>query len=147
MSAIQKWAIGYATLFLTVVAMGHIPFFVDSHGLLLGGFRIDFVDDVLHGVSGLWAAYAAWKSPAASRFYFRAFGTFYTFDAFLGFLTGYGSLDLLTAQFGANAGYSMHHVGHNIAVNLPHFIIGPLAMLVGFVFYQSLAKHGKKKAK
>ncbi len=133
-SAIQKWAWGYAVLFVGVVSLGYIPGFTDSDGMLFGLFNIDRVDDALHLFSGLWAAFAALRSPKASRFYFRAFGIFYTADAFLGLFTGYAFTDLLLGRFGANAGHSMMMLQENIAVNLPHFLIGPIALILGFLF-------------
>lgn len=136
MTTIQKLAFGYCALFVSVVAIGYIPGFTDDQGLLLGGFKIDPIDDVLHLGSGIWAGWAAWKSAKASKFYFRAFGTFYTADAFLGFFTGFSFMDFVSLNFTANAGYSFFNFTQNFLVNLPHFIIGPIAMLIGFKFYQ-----------
>lgn len=131
---IQKLAWAYCALFVGVVALGYIPGFTDDQGLLLGSFRIDPVDDVLHLTSGIWAGWAAFKSANASRFYFRVFGTFYTLDAFLGFFTGFAFVDFMTLNFTANAGYSIYNLQDNILINLPHFILGPIAMLIGFKF-------------
>ena len=132
-SPIQLFAWVYAILFLTVVSLGYIPGFTDGSGMLFGLFHIDIRDDVLHSLSGLWAAYAAWKSPQAAKFYFRAFGIFYTSDAFFGFFTGYAFVDIITGAWGANAGYAMSNMSHNFAANFPHFIIGPLAILASFL--------------
>lgn len=131
---IQKLAFAYCVLFVGVVALGYIPRFTDSEGLLFGSFKIDPVDDVLHLTSGIWAGWAAFKSAGASRFYFRVFGTFYTLDAFLGFFTGFAFVDFITLNFTANAGYSIYNLTDNILINLPHFILGPIAMLIGFKF-------------
>lgn len=139
MSMMQKLAWGYFALFVGVVALGYIPGFVDDQGLLFGSFKIDPVDDVLHLGSGLWAGWAAFKSTKASAFYFRAFGTFYTADAFLGFFTGFAFVDFATLNFTANQGYSIYNVTENFLVNLPHFIIGPIAMLIGFKFSKRFA--------
>lgn len=138
MHTIQKLAWGYAALFFSVVAVGYIPGFTDSQGYLFGSFKIDPIDDVVHGVSGTWAALSAWQSASASRFFFRAFGSFYTLDAFVGFFTGYAIIDILTANFTANAGFSITDFGSNFLVNAPHFIIGPLAMFIGFILYRTL---------
>lgn len=143
MKRLQKLAWVYAIGFFLVVLSGHVPGLSTKSGLLLGGFNIDLVDDILHSLSGLWAAWSAWKSPLASRFYFRAFGTFYTADAFLGFFTGYAFTDFITGRWDANAGYSLANVGYNLAVNAPHFIIGPVALYIGFYYSRKLNEKHK----
>ncbi len=132
MTLLQKLAIVYAFGFFGIVLLGYIPGATDDQGLLLGAFKIDPVDDVLHLFSGLWALIAGIKSRNAAQFYFRAFGIFYTSDAFLGFFSGYSYMDFLTQNWNANEGYSLSNIGENIAVNLPHFILGPLAVYIGF---------------
>lgn len=139
-SSMQKLAWFYAVLFFSVVAVGYIPGAKDSAGNLFGLFHIDLRDDFLHGFSCLWATYAALKGAESSRFYFRAFGSFYTTDAFVGFFTGYAIIDLALGRFGANAGYDMSNIVHNIYVNAPHFVIGPLAMFIGFYLSKKLMK-------
>ena len=126
MTNIQRLAALYALMFLGVVSLGYIPGFTDENGLLLGLFKIDPIDDVLHGASGLWAALSAWHSAKASRFYFRAFGTYYTADAVIGLITGWSSLDPQT----------------NVAINLPHLILGPLALAIGFLWHRRLSTKG-----
>ncbi len=130
MHVYQKLAWGYALLFFFVVSLGYIPGLTNNQGLLLGGFKIDPIDDLLHGGSALWAAVAAWHSAKQSRSYFRWFGSFYTLDAFVGFFTGFAILDHLTGHVDTNTHYSIWNVGTNLAVNLPHFIIGPLALFI-----------------
>ena len=132
LSAIQKWAWGYAALFAFVVGVSHAPGLTDANGYLLGQFHIDPIDDVVHAVSGIWAAIAAWRSRAASRFYFLAFGTFYTADAFIGLFTGRSFLELLTT-FSMESGYNPADVLGNLPANLPHFFIGPGALLIGLL--------------
>jgi hypothetical protein len=124
MTLIQKLAWAYALGFIFVVSLGYIPGFTDDAGLLFGLFKIDPIDDVVHTASGIWAAYAAWKSVRHSVFYFRAFGLFYSLDAVAGLIRGWSSLD----------------VGTNLAVNLPHIIIGGFALLVGFVLAKRYIK-------
>ena len=138
MTAIQKLGWAYCVLFVSVVAIGYIPGFTDDQWLLLGGCKIDPVDDLLHLGSGIWAGYAAWKSAEASKVYFKVFGTFYTADAFLGFFTGYGFTDFVTLNLAANQGYAFSNITQNFLVNLPHFILGPLAMLIGFKLSKKL---------
>lgn len=138
-SQIQQCAWIYSLLFLGVVVAGYTPG-LSENGLLLGAFKIDVRDDVLHTLSGIWAAYSAWKSPKAAWFYFRAFGIFYTADAFLGFFSGYAFVDLVTGHFNANEGYSFNNFNENLNHNLPHFIIGPLAIVASFVLKRTPQK-------
>lgn len=147
MNFYQKLAWGYALLFLFVVSLAYIPGLTNDQGLLLGGFKIDPIDDLLHGGSALWAAIAAWHSTKESRRYFQWFGSFYTLDAFVGFFTGLTILDVLTRHFDANIGYSFSNIGTNFAVNLPHFIIGPLALFIGYLFKPSKKLMARKNKK
>lgn len=149
MTTLQKLAWVYAIGFFLVVAVGYVPGFKDEQGLLFGGFKIDLIDDVLHFGSGAWAAIAAWRSAKASEYYFKLFGSFYTLDACIGFFTGYAILDLVIGNWTANAGYMLTDVATNLAVNLPHFILGPLAMYIGFVVSKNsdVKKHAPKKTK
>lgn len=138
MTTIQKLAWFYAFGFFFIVLIGHVPGTTDSNGLLFGGFSIQPIDDLLHGASGAWAAWAAWHSAKESRRYFRWFGTFYTTDACIGFFTGYAILDFVTGNWGANANYHMSHITENFLINLPHFIIGPVALWIGYRYSKHL---------
>lgn len=128
MKSIRIFAWIYAALFLTVVALGYIPGLTNADGQLLGLFKIDPVDDIVHLISGIWAAVAAWRSTRASIFYFRTFGTIYSLDAVFGLLFGEGILD---------AGIIRHGItdldmATKIATNMPHIVIGGLALIIGF---------------
>jgi hypothetical protein len=112
-----------------VVAIGYVPSFEDAQGNLFGLFKLDLYDDSLHFASGLWAGIAAWLSRRAAANYFRLFGPLYFLDGVFGLFTGsgyldggiflYGPLDLpLQTRFFAN---------------LPHLLIGGLAIWVGYV--------------
>jgi hypothetical protein len=121
------WA--YAALFVGVTALGYIPQFLDSQGQLFGLFKLQWWDDALHLGSGLWAAVAAWHSYNASRTYFRIFGPLYFFDGVLGLLTGSGYLDLGIILHGPMA----MPIATKVAMNVPHILIGGVAILVGYV--------------
>ena len=121
------WA--YFALFILVVAIGYVPAFEDEQGNLFGLFKLDLYDDSLHLASGLWAGIAAWLSRRATANYFKLFGPLYFLDGVFGFFTGsgyldggiflYGPLDLpLETRFFAN---------------LPHLLIGGIAIWVGYV--------------
>jgi hypothetical protein len=130
MTKLQKLAAGYALLFFLVVAVGWVPAFKDASGALFGLFHLELKDDLLHGFSAVWAGFAAWRSWSASRFYFRTFGPIYFFDGVLGLLTGSGFLDLGIFQHGM---LDLPFITRFFA-NLPHLIIGGLAIAIGAYF-------------
>jgi hypothetical protein len=129
MDKVRAFGWVYCLGFVLVVAVGHVPAFNDAQGRLFGLFSLDLYDDSLHLASGIWAAIAAWRSYGAARIYFRLFGPLYFLDGVFGFFTGsgyldggiflYGPLDLpLATRFFAN---------------LPHLVIGGLAIWIGYV--------------
>ncbi len=134
----QKLAWVYAGLFLAVVALGYIPGLTNEHGQLLGLFHIELKDDILHLGSAIWAALAAWTSARAATFYFKLFGPIYFFDGVCGFLFGQGYLDFGIFRFGPTPLPLMTRIGANI----PHIIIGGLAIIIGYWVSQRLAKQG-----
>ena len=136
MNMIRKLAWVYAVLFVGVVALGYIPGLTDDQGLLLGLFSIQLKDDLLHLGSAIWAALAALHSTGASLFYFRLFGLLYFFDGICGLLFGQGYLDLGILLYGPRSLDLMTRIGANI----PHILIGGIALLIGFVFYRRWEK-------
>jgi hypothetical protein len=133
---IRKLAWVYAALFVGVVALGYIPGLTDDQGRLLGLFHIELKDDLLHLGSGLWAAIAAWYSTRAALFYFRLFGLVYFFDGVCGLLFGQGYLDFGIFLFGPTP----LDLATRIGANIPHLLIGGIAILIGFVFSRRWAK-------
>ncbi len=127
-SILQKVAFAYSALFIIVVLMGYVPAFVDAEGYLFGVFHIDPIDDIVHLVSGLWALLAGLKGRNSAIFYFRLFGTIYFLDGVLGVLFGKGFLDF--AIFLSVPGIS--DMATRIAANIPHIVVGGLAMIIGF---------------
>lgn len=121
------WA--YALLFVGVTALGYIPAFLDAQGNLFGLFKLQWWDDALHLGSGLWAAIAAYSSYGATRTYFRIFGPLYFLDGVLGLATGMGYLDLGIILHGPMA----LPLATRIAMNVPHILIGGIAILAGYV--------------
>lgn len=129
MDRVRAFGWAYFALFVLVVAIGYVPAFEDAQGNLFGLFKLDLYDDSLHLASGLWAGIAAWLSRRAAANYFKLFGPLYFLDGVFGFFTGsgyldggiflYGPLDLpLETRFFAN---------------LPHLLIGGIAIWVGYV--------------
>lgn len=129
MKTVRAFAWAYALLFVGVTALGYIPAFLDDQGNLFGLFKLQWWDDALHLGSGLWAAIAAYTSYSASRTYFRIFGPLYFLDGVLGLLTGSGYLDLGIILHGPMA----MPLETRIAMNVPHILIGGVAILVGYV--------------
>jgi hypothetical protein len=127
---VRTWAWVYAGLFVFVVAIGYIPGFKDADGNLFGLFSLQWYDDALHLASGIWAAIAAWSSARASLLYFRLFGVVYLFDGVLGLMAGVGYLDAGIFICGPQA----LDLQTRFFANLPHLLIGGIAVLVGFVF-------------
>lgn len=136
MNTIRRLAWAYAALFVGVVALGYIPGLTDEQGQLLGLFRIELKDDLLHLASALWAALAAWHSTRAALFYFRLFGLVYFFDGVVGLLFGQGYLDLGILLYGP----AQLDLATRIGANIPHLLIGGIAILIGFVFYRRWEK-------
>jgi hypothetical protein len=135
MDRVRAFGWAYCVLFILVVAIGYVPAFEDSQGNLFGLFKLDLYDDSLHLASGLWAGIAAFLSRRAAANYFKLFGPLYFLDGVFGFFTGsgyldggiflYGPLDLpLETRFFAN---------------LPHLLIGGIAIWVGYVLARRTA--------
>jgi hypothetical protein len=136
MTKIQKLGWAYVLMFIIVVAVGYIPFFVNDDGMLFGLFSIELKDDLLHLGSALWAAIAAWHSPRQTIYYFKLFGVIYFGDAIVGLLTTRGYLDL---GIFLNAAYELT-LWERIGANLPHILIGGIAIYIGFFYSKKLAK-------
>ena len=127
--SLQKLAWLYAALFVGVVAINYVPFLKDSQGRLCGLFKLDWWDDALHLGSAIWAGWAAWRSPRASRLYFQIFGPVYLMDGIVGLIFGQAYLDLGIFLFGP-ADYPLLS---RIGANAPHILIGGFAVYIGYV--------------
>jgi hypothetical protein len=127
---IRLFGWGYFALFVLVVISGLMPQLQDDQGRQFGLFTLDLYDHSLHLASGIWAAVAAWWSASAARSYFRLFGPLYFLDGVLGLITGSGYLDLGIFLYGP---IDMPLVTKFFA-NLPHFVIGGLAIWAGYFY-------------
>lgn len=128
----------YAAIFALVVVLGYVPGVDDSQGRMFGLFRIDPIDDALHLASAAWAAFAAWHSARQAVVFFRWFGAIYFLDGLVGALVGKGFLD--GALFMDGPGIA--GVGTRIAANVPHMLLGAVAMYVGFVMAKKWQAQG-----
>lgn len=125
----QKLAWGYAAMFVGIASLSYIPGLTDASGSLFGLFSLQIHDDLLHLGSGIWAGWAAWRSAQAATLYFKLFGAIYSLDAVLGLLFGQGYLDAGIFRLGITP----LDIVTKIATNLPHVLIGGIALLIGFV--------------
>lgn len=128
-STLQRLAIFYSALFIGVVALNYVPQIHDADGNMFGLFHLDLIDDALHIGSALWALLAGLSSYTASRFYFRWFGLAYLLDGVLGILAGKGYLDLGIFM----AGPGIVGLSTRIAANIPHIVLGGVAVVAGFL--------------
>lgn len=135
MNLIRKLGWVYAAMFLAIAALSYIPGLKDSQGLLFGLFSLQLHDDLLHAGSAVWAALAAMRSTWATRFYFQLFGLVYFLDGIVGLLFGEAYLDLGILRFGPQPYPWLHKIGANI----PHILIGGIAILIGFVISRRVA--------
>ncbi|MGQ0602467.1 MAG: hypothetical protein ACT4QE_12335 [Anaerolineales bacterium] len=132
---IRQLAIVYALMFFFIASLAHLPGFVDAEGYTFGLFRLELHDDLLHLFSGLWAAFAAWRSTQQSVLYFRLFGLIYFFDGVMGVIFGQGYLDAGIFRFGPTA----IELTTKLAANAPHLAIGGIAIAIGFMLSRRYA--------
>jgi hypothetical protein len=136
MNIIRLCAWAYVALFCVVVATGYVPAFIDQNNMILGLFRRTWYADGLHLASAVWAAAAAATSTRASATFFRIFGPLYFLDGVLGLVTGSGYLD-----FGIfiNGVLSLP-LKTRVLANVPHLLIGGVAIVVGYLLVPRYAK-------
>ena len=127
----------YALMFFFIASLAYIPGLADSDGQLFGLFSLDLYDDALHFASGLWAAIAASMSTRAATLYFKIFGPLYGLDGVVGLIFGQAYLDGGLFLYGI-APYAF---GIKFAANLPHIIIGGLAVYIGYVVSRQVADY------
>jgi hypothetical protein len=127
----------YAIMFFILGSLSYIPWINDDHGMTLGIFSLQWYDDLLHYGSGIWAAIAAWRSFKDSVFYFKLFGTIYALAGVMGFFLGQGYLDGgIFLQ-----GITPLDLGTRFFANIPHILIGGIAMYIGFVLSRRVAQY------
>lgn len=107
----------FGAVFLVLGVLGFVPGFTPD-GHLLGIFDVDTFHNIIHLSSGVVALFAGFKSEAASRLYFQAFGIVYGLVAILGFV--YMDREILGL------------VANNMADNLLHVAIAGSALTLGF---------------
>ena len=128
MDRVRAFGWAYFLMFILIAAIDFVPAFTDDAGRLFGLFTLDLYDNSLHLASGLWAGAAAFWSAGAARAYFRLFGPLYFLDGLMGLAVGSGYLD------GGIFLYGMLDLPLQIRffANLPHLLIGGIAIWVGY---------------
>jgi hypothetical protein len=106
-SVIQKCAIGFAAVFLTVYLLDYVPGIMDQNGLMFGLYHMSRLIDLGHLAAGSLGLIAGLISARTARIYFWLLGLAYTADVIIYFLGHLNSLSLKT----------------NFLANLPHIII------------------------
>lgn len=127
------WA--YFVLFVILVGMNFIPFLYAENGMLFGSFRLEPIGNWLHVLSGAWALGAVLYSRAACLFYFRVFGSAYFLDGLVGLFAGRAYLNLRVFDPNAEPVASLMT---RFILNVPHLVIGGLAMYIGFALFKNL---------
>lgn len=128
-SSIQWLAWFYSANFLFIVALSHWPGLTDEQGRLMGLFTIDPVDDIFHLLSGLLAAFAAWKSRQWAVNYFKYAGIPYGIDALTGIFLG---VEFLNGDICTVGPQGLDLSIRTVLVNMPHLLIPLTMMLIGF---------------
>lgn len=141
-SNIQKLSLVYAVIFLGVVLLNYIPAIHDAQGLMFGLFKLDPIDDLLHGGSGLWALGAGLYSLNAAANYFRIFGPVYLFDGLFGIAVGKGFLD---GAFLSDVP-AVASLLSRLELNIPHLLLGGMAAYIGYRLTRVYVHEARSKA-
>ncbi|WP_182084116.1 DUF4383 domain-containing protein [Aureimonas sp. ME7] len=128
MSRIRLLAAVYGLILLGAASLNYVPGLTDDQGRSFGIFALDLYDDLLHLASALWAFAAAALGARAARAFLLYFGVLYLGDGLLGLLTGSGYLDLGIWNYGIQD----FPLGFKILANLPHILLGSVAVAGAF---------------
>ncbi len=133
-SLLVKFAWGYGISLLIIASLRFIPGISDAEGHLFGLFHLDWLDDILHTITGIWGIYAAWKGKVQCITYFKGMGFLYTPDAIIGLLYGQNPLHI-----GFWIGEPLYGtLIERIMINGPHFAGGALALYLAYVLGKRL---------
>lgn len=127
-ATLRRLAWWYTAGFLGIFVVCHTPGLSDDHGRLLGLFRIDPIDDLVHLLSGIAGALIAWRGRQYIPAYFVAVGVLYNLDALVGMVMSRGLLDLSVFTLGPG---SPDFGLTNWLLNLPHIVLATLALIIG----------------
>jgi hypothetical protein len=113
-SSIQKWAWGFAAMFLGVYSLDYVPGIMDSNGKMFGLFSMTTIVDIGHLVLGALAVVGALHSEKLARIYFYFLGVAYAADVVT---YVFSHLDTLSPKT-------------NFLINLPHTVIFIAAFII-----------------
>ena len=119
----------YTAGFVGIFLITHAPWLTDARGYLLGLFKIDPIDDIVHLLSGLAGGIVAMWAPGLIRTYLQWIGLLYGLDAVAGLTQGRGLLDLSIFTQGVG---TPDFSPTNFLVNLPHIVLAGIALVFGF---------------
>ena len=136
--SLETWTFSYIILCFLLVGHNFMPFLFQEDGRMIGGFNLGVEGNILHVLSGMWAATALWYSRNAMIYYFKVFGSIYFLDGVVGLIAGraFLNLNLFRSDLAPHADYMFR-----LLLNTPHLIIGGLAMIIGFVLF---GKHANR---
>jgi hypothetical protein len=111
---LQKFAFGFAALFLAVYSLDYVPGVMAPNGKMFGLFSMTTFVDVGHLALGALALASGFIGQKASRVYFWFLGFFYAGDVIVYVIRHLHTLPPVT----------------NLLVNLPHILVSAAAFLV-----------------
>jgi hypothetical protein len=113
-STIQKYAWGFALMFLAVYSLDYVPGVMAENGKMFGLFSMTTIVDVGHLGLGVLAVISALISAKAARIYFYFLGVYYALDVIVYVATHFTELSPL----------------QNLLINLPHAVISIAAFII-----------------
>jgi len=115
----RKLGIFWGLLFLTGGALSFVPGVV-RNGLYLGIFLVNTAHNLLHLATGAIFLLVSLLGAAATRLWFRLFGTFYAAMALAGFWIGDGMICNL--------------IPNNVYDSWGHAMLALIMLLIGFAY-------------
>ena len=134
--SLETWTYVYIVLFFLLIGMNFFPFLFQENGRMIGGFNLGVQGNILHVLSGIWAATALWYSRNSMLYYFRVFGTVYLLDGVVGLIVGkaFLNLNLFRSDVAPHDDFMVR-----LLLNTPHLLIGGLAVIIGFMLFRKYA--------
>ena len=134
--SLETWTYVYIILFFLLIGLNFFPFLYQEDGRMIGGFNLAEEGNILHVLSGIWAATALWYSRNSMLYYFRIFGTVYLLDGVVGLIVGkaFLNLNLFRSDVIPHADYMVR-----LLLNTPHLLIGGVAVIIGFMLFGKYA--------
>jgi len=115
---VQKITWVFAIVFLAIGVLGFVPGVTTADSMLLGMFHVDSLHSIIHLVTGLVLAFAAWSSASSSQLALKVFGVVYALVMVVGFVQGDTVLGLFAV---------------NMADNVLHLVLAAGLLYAGFI--------------